>query len=115
MLASTHSSQRVKDRLVALANMLKPPVATAPSLETATKPFPVENPTLSFWRTEPHGLENYRSTSNLPEACDVLIIGAGFSGASTAYHLLDNNPSPPSMVILEARSVCSGATGRNGE
>ena len=36
------------------------------------------------------------------------------AGVSTAYHLLTNNPSPPSTVLLEAREICSGATGRNG-
>ncbi|CZR59116.1 related to oxidoreductase [Phialocephala subalpina] len=46
--------------------------------------------------------------------CDILIIGAGLSGVATAYHLLDDNPSPPSIVILETRQVCPGATGRNG-
>ncbi|KAJ9130957.1 FAD dependent oxidoreductase superfamily protein [Pleurostoma richardsiae] len=79
-----------------------------------TGPFPVLNSTLSFWRTRPHDLEHHRTTDDLPSQCDILIIGAGFSGASVAYHLLDSNPSPPSMVILEARSACSGATGRNG-
>jgi glycine/D-amino acid oxidase-like deaminating enzyme len=52
---------------------------------------------------------------DLPAECDVLIIGAGYSGVATAYHLLDENPNPPSVVILEARQACSGATGRNGE
>ena len=81
----------------------------------ASRPFPVPNPTLPFWRTQLHELDNYRSTEELPSKCDVLIIGAGFSGTAVAYHLLDGNPSPPSITILEARSVCSGATGRNGK
>ncbi|KAH6684139.1 FAD dependent oxidoreductase [Halenospora varia] len=76
--------------------------------------FPVENSTTPYWRTELHEIDSYRSTEKLPEECDVLIIGAGLSGVSTAYHLLNDNPSPPSIVLLEAREVCSGATGRNG-
>jgi monoamine oxidase len=80
-----------------------------------SKPFPVPNSTLSFWRTQPHEFDNYRSTEGLPEECDIVIIGAGYAGASVAYHLLEDNPSPPSIVILEAREACSGATGRNGE
>lgn len=77
-------------------------------------PFPVSSSTLSFWRTELHPLDNHRSTTELPAECDVLIIGAGYSGVATAYHLLEDNTTPPSIVILEAREACSGATGRNG-
>ena len=75
---------------------------------------PVPNPTTPFWRTEPRALDSHRSTADLPSECDVLIIGAGFSGASLAHYLYEDNPSPPSVVILEAREACSGATGRNG-
>ncbi|KAH6671653.1 FAD dependent oxidoreductase [Halenospora varia] len=77
-------------------------------------PFPVSSSTLSFWRTELHPLDSHRSTTELPAECDVLIIGAGYSGVATAYHLLEDNTTPPSIVILEAREACSGATGRNG-
>jgi cation diffusion facilitator CzcD-associated flavoprotein CzcO len=77
--------------------------------------FPVAKSTLPYWRTELHEIDSHRSTDQLPEECDVLIVGAGISGVSTAYHLLNNNPSPPSIVLLEAREVCSGATGRNGD
>lgn len=77
-------------------------------------PFPVPNATLPFWRTQLHELDNHRSTKDLPTECDILIIGAGYSGVATAYHLLDNNTTPPSVVILEAREACFGATGRNG-
>ncbi|KAH9215672.1 FAD dependent oxidoreductase [Leptodontidium sp. 2 PMI_412] len=76
--------------------------------------FPVPNATLPYWRTELHKNDSIRSTEELPKECDVLIVGAGLSGVSTAYHLLDDNPSPPSVVLLEAREICSGATGRNG-
>ncbi|GAD98150.1 FAD dependent oxidoreductase superfamily [Paecilomyces variotii No. 5] len=77
-------------------------------------PFPVPNSTVSFWRAQPDKLDDHRSTENLPSECDIVIIGAGYAGASVAYHLLENNPAPPSIVILEARQACSGATGRNG-
>ncbi|KAF2187112.1 hypothetical protein K469DRAFT_725694 [Zopfia rhizophila CBS 207.26] len=36
------------------------------------------------------------------------------AGVSTAYHLLHGNTNLPRIVILEARQLCSGATGRNG-
>ncbi|KAJ0269189.1 hypothetical protein Brms1b_013661 [Colletotrichum noveboracense] len=77
-------------------------------------PIPVGNSTEPFWRTELHELDSHRSTEHLPAECDVLIIGAGFSGTALAHYIYEDNPSPPSVVILEAREACSGATGRNG-
>jgi ribulose 1,5-bisphosphate synthetase/thiazole synthase len=77
-------------------------------------PTPVPNATTPFWRTELHELDSHRTTPDLPTDCDIVIIGAGFAGAALAYYLYDENPSPPSVVILEAREACSGATGRNG-
>ncbi|KAM5449683.1 hypothetical protein MaudCBS49596_004804 [Microsporum audouinii] len=66
-----------------------------------------------FWRTEPHKLDAHRSTPDLPPTCDILIVGSGYSGASVAYHIFQGNETPPSTVLLEARQLCSGATGRN--
>ena len=61
-------------------------------------------------------MDSHRSTPELPQKCDIVIIGADYTGATIAYHLLDENESAgPSMVILEAREACSGATGRNGK
>ena len=77
--------------------------------------IPVPNATLPYWRTQLHWIDEHRTTTALPEDCDVAIIGAGMSGVATAYHLCEQaGPNPPSIVILEARQVCSGATGRNG-
>lgn len=81
--------------------------------------LPVPNPTESYWRSEPHWLDEHRSTAHLPAAADIVIIGTGIAGVSTAYHLVNGvenaDISPqPSILLLEARQVCSGATGRNG-
>jgi len=80
--------------------------------------LPVETSTEPFWHSELHPLHNHKSTKDLPQTCDVLIIGAGFSGVATAYNLVKGEVSGDapdlSVVILEARGVCSGATGRNG-
>jgi hypothetical protein len=102
--------------------------------------IPVPNPTASYWLSEPHWLDNHRSTPELPSYADIVIIGTGIAGVSTAYHLTETYklanrnrnrnlndtapPShrghrgaetpPPSILLLEARTVCSGATGRNG-
>ncbi|TDZ34528.1 putative oxidoreductase OrdL [Colletotrichum spinosum] len=81
-------------------------------------PLPVPNSTTSFWRSDPHPLDNHRSTPELPSEVDVAVIGAGYAGVSTVYHMLDicktRGTPPPRVVILEARQACSGATGRNG-
>ena len=82
------------------------------------KLLPVPNSTASYWRSEPHWLDEYRSTEDLPSQADIVIIGTGIAGVSTAYHLLDrkddDDAPQPSILLLEARQVCSGATGRNG-
>ncbi len=44
---------------------------------------------------------------------DVLIIGGGFTGASTAYHLARRFPERR-IVLVEARLLANGGSGRNG-
>lgn len=44
-------------------------------------------------------------------ACDVCVIGAGFTGLSTAYHLALRGYD---VVVLDAQRVGFGASGRNG-
>ncbi|KAJ5666664.1 hypothetical protein N7462_011073, partial [Penicillium macrosclerotiorum] len=82
-----------------------------------SNPVPVPNGMLPYWRTEPHPLDNHRSSEDLPKQSDIVIIGAGYAGASIAYHILKQikpGSTPPSITILEARQACSGATARNG-
>ncbi|MFJ4056501.1 NAD(P)/FAD-dependent oxidoreductase [Pseudomonas sp. NPDC089743] len=43
--------------------------------------------------------------------CDVVIIGGGYTGLSAARHIADSGREP---VVLEANSLASGASGRNG-
>jgi gamma-glutamylputrescine oxidase len=45
--------------------------------------------------------------------CDVAIVGGGFTGTSTAYHLARRFPDKR-VVLCEARLLASGASGRNG-
>lgn len=75
--------------------------------------LPLPNPTVSYWQDPPSHLSNHRTTPELPKSVDTLIIGSGITGTTLAYRIL-NQPSPPSVLVLEARSACSGATGRNG-
>ncbi|KAK0483681.1 DAO-domain-containing protein [Armillaria novae-zelandiae] len=60
-----------------------------------------EGQSLSYW------LQGVRKEA------DVVIIGSGATGAITALELLSSPNPPKSIVMLEARELCSGATGRN--
>ncbi|KAI1328099.1 FAD dependent oxidoreductase [Xylariaceae sp. FL0255] len=102
--------------------------------------LPVPNPTISYWLEDPPypDLVNKQSPQ-MPTEADVVIIGSGITGAAVARSLLhesarknrrfsqsssDNRSCSedekehmqdlPRIVVLEARSLCSGATGRNG-
>ncbi|MDX2203531.1 MAG: FAD-binding oxidoreductase, partial [Hyphomicrobiaceae bacterium] len=44
--------------------------------------------------------------------CDVAIIGGGYTGLSTAYHLRRADPSLK-VAVLEAERIGYGASGRN--
>src|ERR1700685_3606507 len=73
--------------------------------------LPVSSPTVSYWQVPEHPLASYRST--FPASVDVVVIGSGITGISVARTLFELDPSL-SVVILEARKLSSGATGRNG-
>lgn len=97
--------------------------------------LPIDNPTKSFWiegAESPY--RDHRSTPDLPSEIDVVIVGSGYTGATMAYwiHKVSNydpifrkhtdnvrkftqNGQTPNMLVLEARDICGGATGRNGE
>jgi ribulose 1,5-bisphosphate synthetase/thiazole synthase len=48
--------------------------------------LPVGNPTKSYWiEAAESELRNFRSSVELPTETDVVIIGSGYTGASTAY------------------------------
>jgi len=73
--------------------------------------LPVPSPTVSYWQVPEHPLASYRST--FPARADVVVIGSGITGISVARTLFELDPSLR-VVILEARKLSSGATGRNG-
>jgi gamma-glutamylputrescine oxidase len=58
---------------------------------------------------------DYHPTAPLrePISADVAIIGGGFTGVSTAYHLSRRYPEKR-VVLLEAKTLANGASGRNG-
>jgi hypothetical protein len=84
----------------------------------ASPGIPVSNPTTSFWLQNPPfpDLVDIRSKT-LPRTADIVIIGSGITGASVARTILSECASmgiKRRVVMLEARQICSGATGRNG-
>lgn len=86
--------------------------------------LPRDHPTKPFWQDPPDAeISDVQSTPALPTTADIVLVGSGITGASIAWHLLTDSASsassagtasPPSIVMLEARQACSGATGRNG-
>ena len=67
---------------------------------------------MSYWLKD--RTDGADSASQLPcGEVDVVIIGGGITGVSTALHIVKNDPSK-TCVILEKHSLSSGATGCNG-
>lgn len=74
-----------------------------------------------LWDDVPAGDAIASTSSDLSDAskdldgltCDVLIVGAGFTGLWTAFYLLDADPTLD-VVIIESRTSGFGASGRNG-
>jgi len=75
--------------------------------------LPRDNPTKSYWGY-PNYISDLRTTKDLPESTDIVIIGSGISGTAITWHTLHHTPDTK-IVLPEAREACSGATGRNGE
>ncbi|TFY53148.1 hypothetical protein EVJ58_g9614 [Rhodofomes roseus] len=73
--------------------------------------IPVPNPTLPFWTVPASAI--LTEDEPLADSVDIVIVGSGITGTSVAYTLLSNG-SKARILMLEARAVCSGATGRNG-
>nr|RBQ85874.1 hypothetical protein FVER53263_03159 [Fusarium verticillioides] len=76
--------------------------------------LPVEGSPQSYWQHEAQKQQVPAPSEPLPSSCDVAIVGGGYSGIATAYHILKTTSPPPSVFLLEAKDPCSGATGRNG-
>jgi glycine/D-amino acid oxidase-like deaminating enzyme len=82
--------------------------------ERATLPTPTSSN--SFWHSEPNEyLIGHRTTEELPAEADIVIVGSGITGTSAARYLAeDERAKGKTIVLLEAREACWGATGRNG-
>ena len=80
--------------------------------------LPTQNPKTSYWLLDPPfpSLVNVQSPE-LPNKADVVIIGSGITGAAIARTILqewERKGEVKELIVLEARELCSGATGRNG-
>ncbi|PVH75269.1 FAD dependent oxidoreductase [Cadophora sp. DSE1049] len=86
-----------------------------PGLDGHTAPLPSDFPDGdSYW------MKNFKipgeaeaQAADLPSEVDVVIIGSGITGAAVAYRLAQQQ-SHLRVAMVEARGICSGATGRNG-
>ncbi|WVQ83329.1 hypothetical protein IAT38_005468 [Cryptococcus sp. DSM 104549] len=83
-------------------------------------PFPESTTsTVSHWQATNRGLDalwEHGSTAPLPKTTDILIVGGGITGASLAYQLTRPGAAGEgkTIVMLEAKDLASGASGRNG-
>ena len=72
--------------------------------------------TTPYWLTAHNPLAGYPWKSDagakLPESAEVVVVGAGFGGASVAYHWSKLGSRP--LIVLERNEAASGAAGRNG-
>ena len=76
--------------------------------------LPTPKSSASLWHSEPSDfLLGHQTSRILPEEADVVIVGSGITGASVARFLAeDERAKGLSVVMLEAREACWGATGR---
>ncbi len=71
----------------------------------------------SAWLAELDGTDDVPVLHALPgddEMQDFIVIGAGMTAASLAYHASKLLRAGTKMLVLEAREICGGASGRNG-
>jgi glycine/D-amino acid oxidase-like deaminating enzyme len=66
-----------------------------------------KNPTSSYW------LKNIHFKDSWTKRADIVVVGAGISGASVCYHLSKLDPTKV-VVMIDPRGIAGGATGRNG-
>jgi glycine/D-amino acid oxidase-like deaminating enzyme len=76
---------------------------------------PITNPLPSYWHDpkSPHANAIEPEVEKGTQTYDYAIVGSGISGTMIAHNILNTWPKAR-VVMLEAREICSGATGRNG-
>ncbi|MDR9440922.1 MAG: FAD-binding oxidoreductase, partial [Halomonas sp.] len=74
-------------------------------------PVPFEKDHAASWYAATANAAPERAALEGEVSCDVCVVGAGFTGISSALHLAEQGLS---VVVLEAARVGFGASGRNG-
>ncbi|TDZ39889.1 Gamma-glutamylputrescine oxidoreductase [Colletotrichum spinosum] len=88
---------------------------TGATLQRGQADLPSTKSTTSYWHREPSTkLLGYRTTKNLPPTADIVVVGSGITGAFATKELLEAGGAGKKVILLEAREICWGATGRNG-
>ncbi len=111
---------QVRDGISTVATAIKVLTAlnndyTAFLRRSTTDPsVPVANSTAPYWMEDPPFPELDENEDPLPSQADIVIIGTGVTGVSAAKTLLELSSGQRTVVALDARKLCSGATGRNG-
>jgi monoamine oxidase len=109
-MGTTFSSYRVASKdffeLASIYSSVIQRISLSPGL-------PVENPSPSLW-SKNEAPPDIPVPDKLPAYADVVIIGSGMTGAAFAHTVLERSDDIKSIVVLDARSICGGATGRNG-
>ncbi|KAL4735257.1 hypothetical protein BDV11DRAFT_174001 [Aspergillus similis] len=84
------------------------------SLLEADPGLPQPNAPEPYWLHVKHPLACTQSNV-LPRTTDIAVIGSGITGTSVMHSLLQSPTDRAQRItVLEARTLCSGATGRNG-
>src|SRR6516225_3866712 len=76
-----------------------------------TRPIGLPLNDVPFWHRTANPFASYQSTANLPTHADIVIIGAGLTGAAAAYHLRNSGKA---VVLLDQGDPAGEASGRNG-
>lgn len=80
------------------------------TLQDGQSGLPTPHSTMPYWLQNPsYVLLGRRSTPDLPHTADVIVVGSGITGAFAARELVAKGRS---VLMLEAREACWGATGR---
>jgi FAD dependent oxidoreductase len=80
-----------------------------------SRPIGLPQDDTPFWFRFGHPLAGFRSRREMPESADVVVIGAGLTGASAAYHLAGAvRDQKWRVVVLDQGDPASEASGRNG-
>ncbi|RBQ79858.1 hypothetical protein FVER14953_08504 [Fusarium verticillioides] len=121
-----NDSSKATDRLLAIARSLQHPEQNYGLPEEFVRKLraallsdpllPRPNPSISLWQEPVHPTVSSIQSPNLTSYADIVVIGSGITGCSVSKALLEDDSleSTTRIVVLEARTLASNATGRNG-